>query len=109
MPNDSKYIRLYPERAVAPLRAVFDRLIQGEVVPTPELATARLTLDEDGFPEDEPLFLLRGQDTLAPLSVRGYAMMAQDAGAFGGSVEVYEHIRDFADRMERWEPRKLPD
>ena len=79
MANDNKYVRLYPERAVAPLRAATSVLLEmltGErsTADRPEYITlaklALIDLDELGFPPDEPLFLLRGQDTLAPEIVR---------------------------------------
>lgn len=121
MTNDSKYGRLYPERAVKPL---FD-LVEGLLVKVSrsyagstigvrsEDLRAALNAHEDNcFPPDEPLLLLRGQDTLAPDTVRYYATRVYNEGAFGGDANngpVIDHIRAFADLMEQWKPRKLPD
>ena len=69
------------------------------------------TLDDLGFPPDEPLFLLRGQDRLAPDMVRQYIRLVEsEEGAFSGNRQaVINHLYEFLNRMERWEPRKLPD
>ncbi len=107
MSNDSKYGRLYPERAVAPLRTVMQKLIDNETVSRPMMNAALVALDRDGFPPDEPLFLLRGQDELAPDTVRYYMGIAADRHA--PIAKQHDHLYDFALRMERWQPRKLPD
>ncbi len=115
MSNDSKYVRLYPERALAPLRDLCQRIMHeiSSVSYRRELSDAICQLDLLGFPENEPLFLLRGKDTLASAAVRFYShSVGLSPGAFGG-VEGKEraaaHILEHADRMERWQPRKLPD
>ena len=117
--NDSKYVRLHPERAVKPLYDLVEGLllkIVGSQYATTiqvELSDLRAALNahEDGcFPVDEPLFLLRGQDVLAPEIVRAYAGKVLEGYAFApNTLEAGGHIMDFADRMEAWEPRKLPD
>lgn len=101
MANDSKYGRLYPERAVAQARAVLEALAPQSV----KCQEALEALDLLGFPPDEPLFLLRGQDELAPETVRFYAVQvyARDAALDP------DHIRAFAVRMRAWQPRKMPD
>jgi len=96
--NDSKYGRLYPERAVASLRnraeGERDRLLKGGNLAGASLWTDVLDLlESEGFPPDEPLFLLRGQDIAAPDTVRFY----------------YDRLDALGDAMERWQPRKLPD
>ncbi len=113
--NDSKYGRLYPERVVAPLREAAVEILDhyhGVADATRQaLKDAVNRLDDDGFPPDEPLFLLRGQDELAPQAVRHYAALRRlHTGTFGQpSTDAVRHIQEFADRMAAWEPRKLPD
>ena len=119
--NDTKYGRLYPERAVAPLRALAEEAVEtyrschpaGDTPAAARWEKALKALDSDGFPPDEPLFLLRGQDELAHSCVRSYRELVGGASeAFGGGdhrQEVMEYLLEFAKRMERWEPRKMPD
>ena len=111
--NSSKYGRLYPERAVVPLRLSVERTLASQHIPASlraKLEGGLRLLDSDGFPPDEPLFLLRGQDTLAPEIVRAYAGKVLEAGAFApNTLETGGHIMDFADRMAAWQPRKRPD
>ena len=60
---------------------------------------------EDGtyIPADEPVFILRAQDILAPLAVEYYAELVDRAiGGSGGSS-----IRDIAFDMRNWETKKL--
>jgi hypothetical protein len=109
--NDGKYIRIYPERAVAPARKVLEQL----ALSSNEAAMALSQLDTLGFPKGEPIFVLRGQDVLAPPIVRNYAEDAAAEGAFGiglGEPEgqaAFDHLMAFADAMAAWTPRKLPD
>lgn len=117
MSNDSKYIRLYPERAVAPLRRAAQEHLEayrkgGNLLAVAHWEEALNALDEQGFPPDEPLFVLRGQDILAPGAVRFYASRVYDMEAFGGDGKngaILDHIRAHADRMDAWHPRKMPD
>lgn len=63
---------------------------------------------EDGtkIPDDEPVFVLRAQDILAPIAVRFYAELVQGAtGDYRKSIEIH----NIASRMANWKPRKLPD
>lgn len=106
MANDSKYTRLYPERAVAPLRAaVTAMLYTPDTVTRKAVADALDGLDRLGFPPDEPLFLLRGQDTLAPAAVAFYF----DRWRHAGLPMELGHSQRFIEAMEGWQPRKLPD
>lgn len=104
MANDKKYGRLYPERAVAPLRAFLEEIVAG--THWKDAINALKALDELGFPPDEPLFLLRGQDELAAEQVHCYAKVVRDDPAVTLDAE---EIDCHADRMARWQPRKLPD
>jgi hypothetical protein len=56
--------------------------------------------------EDEPIFVLRAQDRLAPTIVRDWATLARDHGC--APAKVQEAFR-LADQMEQWPTRKYPD
>lgn len=55
---------------------------------------------------DEPIFVLRAQDVLAPAHVRAWAENAKIAGA--PPEKIAEALR-CADLMEQWPTRKRPD
>ena len=55
---------------------------------------------------DEPLFVLRGQDILAPEIVREWAHRLRVSG--GDAAKVIDAL-NIADRMEEWQVKKLPD
>ena len=110
--NDSKYGRLYPEQAVERARRTLEIIREEGAIAPIKVEEALSALDDLGFPPDEPLFLLRGQDELAPDTVRFYAQLVDHRLAGHGAPEAgldMDHIEVIADRMERWEPRKLPD
>ena len=52
------------------------------------------------IPEEEPVFLLRGQDILAPGFVRAYAELYL---AGGGDERVYFGLIAHADKMDNWQ------
>jgi len=56
--------------------------------------------------DDEPLFILRAQDALAPIVVKYWAQIAQDAGA---PREKIMSAWQLAQAMAEWPNRKLPD
>lgn len=56
--------------------------------------------------DDEPLFVLRAQDKLAPTVVRIWAQLALQTGA---PMSKVTDAHDVADEMERYPNRKLPD
>jgi hypothetical protein len=63
--------------------------------------------------DDEPLFILRGQDMLAPDLVRRWARQAE-MSAPGGRSEKAEEAYALADQMDAWcdanpTRRKMPD
>ena len=60
----------------------------------------------DTIPDDEPLFLLRGRDPLAPPIVAGWATDAFNAGV--GEAKV-ESARAIAHAMADYHPQRLPD
>lgn len=57
-------------------------------------------------PKEEPVFLLRGQDMLAPATVRFWADAAELHGA---SERIVSLARADATAMEAWPKKKLPD
>lgn len=66
--------------------------------------------DPEGLiPENEPVFLIRGQDLAAPETLRQYAIQAHRMGA---GPELIEATLDQALLMEEWQrnhARKTPD
>lgn len=67
-----------------------------------------LVTKKDGtdIPDDEPVFVLRAQDVLAPTAVTFYAWLVESAT--GDSHHAGE-IQSFAKVMTTWHKRKLPD
>lgn len=65
---------------------------------------------ETHFGEDEPVFILRARDELAPEAVRSWA---DNLTMEGGDPETVSAVMDWADHMETWAevhgPPKLPD
>lgn len=55
--------------------------------------------------DDEPLFVLRASDQLAPYFVREWAFMAERHGA---SREKISEALACAREMEKWPNRKMP-
>lgn len=63
----------------------------------------------DLVPNDEPVFLIRGQDLAAPAALRAYAIEASRVGA---SDELVAATLLQARKMEEWQrlrARKTPD
>jgi len=61
------------------------------------------------IPKDEPVFLLRGQDILAPQLVATWAHRARVAGC---SLEIVEAAEEQAEAMRAWQIKKaakIPD
>jgi len=56
--------------------------------------------------DDEPVFILRAQDSLAADIVR---LWAKEALALGCPVEKAAEALDLADKMDRWPVKKDPD
>lgn len=60
--------------------------------------------------EDEPLFVLRATDTLAPGVIREWARQyALKKGNLGIHEPKYKSALALADAMEAWPRRKMPD
>lgn len=62
--------------------------------------------NKQNIPADEPVFVLRGQDHLAPGIVSEYAELYLDATE---DLDGYERIKQQARDMYRWPTKKLPD
>ena len=66
--------------------------------------------DPDGeIPEDEPVFMLRAQDIVAPQVVEIWAMAAHNAGA---ADDIVQHAYEHAGLMRKWQQEhgsKVPD
>lgn len=65
-----------------------------------------ITLEKKDSSDEEPMFVLRGQDILAPYLVDLYADLYESAT---NDSETANKIRDHAQEMRNWQPRKLPD
>lgn len=60
------------------------------------------------IPEDEPVFLLRGQDQFAPHCLLDYAARCEETGL----TDMAQRVREHAGAMFRWQEnktKKLPD
>ena len=67
------------------------------------------TTGQLGFGPEEPVFILRAKDKVAPAAVDAWAEAAQLAGADPG---LLEKVRAWADRMRAWQKEhgsKTPD
>jgi hypothetical protein len=58
------------------------------------------------IPRDEPMFLIRGQDSVGGEAVRAWAELAQAAGA---QPEILAVAREQAARMDAWPKKKVAD
>ena len=56
------------------------------------------------IPEEEPVFLLRGQDKFAAKAVRAYARLVE-----AESPEIAKRAFEQADLMDKWPVKKIPD
>lgn len=69
----------------------------------------RIQDPEGKIPEDEPVFLIRGQDVAGPDTVLQWAGLAE---AHGASLEIVKSAREQAMRMRDWQRlnvQKIPD
>ena len=69
----------------------------------------RIQDPDELIPDDEPVFLLRGQDVLAPSTLKYWADKLEAAGGDSNMVQI---VRDHAQAMYRWQAKhkvKLPD
>ena len=69
----------------------------------------RIQDPEGKIPEDEPVFLLRAQDAVAPGVVEAWAIVAYEAGA---TDDIVHHAYEHAQLMRKWQAEhgsKVPD
>ena len=67
-------------------------------------------MDIAGIPEDEPVFVIRGQDCCAVSTLFHYARQAENAGAAPRLVKaVREHAEAMVSYQNRTGIRKVPD
>jgi len=64
----------------------------------------RIQDPENKIPEDEPVFLLRGQDRFAAGIVREYGNLVKP-----WNKELSDKALAHADLMDKWKNKKLPD
>ena len=62
--------------------------------------------DNDPIPKDEPVLIIRGQDTLAEAMCRIYAVMAE---VQLHNLPLAESARELAHLMKVWPTKKPPD
>lgn len=67
-----------------------------------ELKTGCLSRVED----EEPIFILRAQDILAPRIIEHWVMLATNIGV---NPEKCKEALALAEQMRKWPKRKLPD
>lgn len=60
----------------------------------------QVTVELGDIPEDEPVFLIRAQDSAAGQIVRQYAQVVAGHGA---TPEFYESVHKVADDIDRWQ------
>jgi hypothetical protein len=71
--------------------------------------TERIQDSAGKIPEDEPVFLLRGQDALAPSLLLDWASRMR---SLGGDPAMADLVRNQANRMIQWQNThgcKIPD
>lgn len=66
----------------------------------------KITTEFGNIPEDEPVFILRGQDKLADFALREYQRVFLD---YTGDREHYVLLCKNIETFEAWPKKKLPD
>ena len=66
----------------------------------------RIQDPENKIPEDEPVFLIRGQDEVSGDAVRAWADLNQNAG---GDPDLSKRARAQAKLMDEWPRKKKAD
>lgn len=70
-----------------------------------EVARLAAKIADGSMSPDEPLFMLRGQDAIAPLAVREWVKTAATHGT--PDAKLTEAMQ-LADKMDKWRPRQIP-
>lgn len=75
-----------------------------------DLKYGKIATENAEIPDDEPVFLLRGQDVLALFALEAYANAVHTAGC---SAEFYDQVCRARVAFLNWQPalhhKKLPD
>lgn len=58
------------------------------------------SIDIPGIPENEPVFILRGQDKATPTTIHDYSVNARH---FGSSSEHCQHAKGAANQIASWQ------
>lgn len=66
----------------------------------------RIQDPEGRIPDDEPVFLIRGQDAVGSAAVLVWAALAEDRGA---DRRIVAAARKQAVKMKNWKRHKTPD
>ena len=74
--------------------------VDGTMVPITTNGTTRMV------PREEPVFLIRGQDSVGADAVRAWADFAEAAGA---APALLQSAREHAEKMDRWTKKKVAD
>ena len=70
------------------------------------MTKAELTQYLDKIPNDEPLFLIRGQDSLSEMTVNYWATRTRFHGVREKKIRGAQHV---AFAMRRWPEKKVAD
>lgn len=70
-----------------------------------ELKRLKARIEDRSVPEDEPLFILRAQDQLAPAVIRRWAELAYN---YGSPAAKIEEALSVAKQMEKWPVQRIP-
>jgi hypothetical protein len=70
-----------------------------------EVARLAAKIADGTMSPNEPLFVLRGQDLLAPIVVREWVKIAEQHGVPSTKLE---EAAGLAAKMDEWEPRQVP-
>lgn len=73
----------------------------------------RRIVDLDGkIPEEEPVFLLRGQDQFAPATLRKYCDLLEEEAHLHNNealMQMAQELREHVRQMLLWKYSKVPD
>lgn len=99
-----------PEAAQAAMQVRHEARILAALAASPAATRGMVEITTNGttrlIPEDEPVFLIRGQDIVGGAAVRAWADMAERVGA---SPDAVSSAREHATKMEAWPKKKVAD
>ncbi len=73
---------------------------------TVEKEDGKVLIDSKSGLSQEPLFVFRAQDKLAPIALAAYI---EALYAIGDRNEMIEHVERHLEDFREWTPRKMPD